>query len=158
MYTNPKYMTQIVAGSPGDIEVTSATSPEGAAEPTDPTDPGACIGSVVHPSIDKPIAACRANCKCSDFLNLCCRRRRRRRFCRRRRAAADEKAAPSRRLRLPAGDKPHAPPLALEDERRRHTEHRRPGLPERHGLVRSTSSGLIRSDLTRPDLIRADLT
>ena len=37
MYTNPKYMTQIVAGSPGDIEVTSATSPEGAAEPQPPS-------------------------------------------------------------------------------------------------------------------------
>ena len=34
VYTNPKYMTQIVAGSPSDIEVTAATSPEGAAEPS----------------------------------------------------------------------------------------------------------------------------
>jgi hypothetical protein len=62
VYTNPKYMTQIVAGSPGDIEITSdsnAAYPEGAAEPG--TGPGSCAGLTPNVSIDKPIAACRAN-------------------------------------------------------------------------------------------------
>ena len=61
-YTNPKYMTQIVAGSPGDIEVTSdsnAAFPNGAAEPG--SGPGSCNGLTTNVSIDKPIAACRAN-------------------------------------------------------------------------------------------------
>ena len=62
IYTNPKYMTQIVAGSPGNIEVTgdsNAPFPEGAAEPG--SGPGSCNGLTPNVSIDKPIAACRAN-------------------------------------------------------------------------------------------------
>ena len=62
MYTNPKYMTQVVAGSPGDIEVTGThmdAPGAGAAEPN--TGPGSCVGGVANVSIDKPIAACRAN-------------------------------------------------------------------------------------------------
>lgn len=62
IYTNPKYMTTIVAASPGDIEVTS-NNPFAGPEPAEPSSgPGSCVGGpIVNPSIDKPIAACRAN-------------------------------------------------------------------------------------------------
>ena len=53
-YTDPKYMVTIVAGSPGNHEVTPATPP--GAKPGD-----RCVGSIDSPSDTLPMAACREN-------------------------------------------------------------------------------------------------
>ncbi len=53
-YTDPKYMVTIVAGSPGNHEVTPSTPP--GAKPGD-----RCVGSIDKPSDSMPMAACREN-------------------------------------------------------------------------------------------------
>ena len=63
-YTDPKYMVTIVAGSPGNHEVTPATPP--GAKPGD-----RCVGAIDNPSATMPMAACRENCKCSHSLCVC---------------------------------------------------------------------------------------
>ena len=62
-YTDPKYMVTIVAGSPGNHEVTPATPP--GAKPGD-----RCVGAIDNPSATMPMAACRENCQCSRSLCL----------------------------------------------------------------------------------------
>ena len=53
-YTDPKYLVTIVAGSPGNHEVTPVTTNESIKS-------GRCIGSVKNPSFNEPLAACRDN-------------------------------------------------------------------------------------------------
>ena len=45
-YTNPRYMATIVAGGPGDPEITPETEAD-------------CAGNISSPNFDKPMAICR---------------------------------------------------------------------------------------------------